>query len=156
MFGVIYYTVAGRYENGVYKKVSLMNIVVKFRNFSQYSNCDFSMNSMLKPYIDEHINSKSFVFDTQVNERIDKKWAVDDVIARRSFFVWTDERNSMLHIDVTKVKFPKQTHHWVINDSMFSSFVREYYSYSRSNRVQHTNTKKRKLETSFLKNNEQD
>ena len=127
MFGVIYYTVAGRYENGVYKKISLMNILVKFGSIRQYANCDFSMNTLLKPFIDELINSKKFSFETNVtlSPNIDVKWSVDDVIARRSFFIWENEHELKPHIDVSEVVFPK-ARHWVLNDSMFSTFMKKF------------------------------
>lgn len=143
MFGVIFYTVAGRYENNVYKKISLMNIIVKFGTLTQYAHCDFHMNTTLKPFIDDLINSKDYIFDDRSvdNGNVDVKWAVDDVVARRSFFVWEDKHDSQQHIDVTNIVFPKPPIFWVVQDSMFEKFVKTLF---RKNKEINT-MKKRKI-----------
>lgn len=125
MFGVVFYTVAGRYEHGVYKKISLPNITVKFASIKQYSACDFSMNRLLKPFINELINSPTFILGDQcpVNKKMSTQWLVDDVIARRNFFIWNHGHNDLQHVDVTDIVFPKPSVYWIISDTKFLAFM---------------------------------
>jgi hypothetical protein len=159
MFGVIYYTGAGKYKN-VYQRIALKKIVVKFASVRQYCNCDYQMNECLKPFINGFINSQSntilevdeYDVDDATKLKCDDitEWKVDDVIARRSFFWWESHHDEKPHIDVSCVLFPESPSSWDTNDSMFFTFLKSLTTISKNTKKNHSqylfeeNKKKRK------------